>query len=700
VAGQIQITVTVVNAAGDEIDALNSKLSDLQSAADGASSSVDGVSGSLGDTGSAADSAAASVDNVGASANTASGTFAELTMGVSGAINIFNTAVGVIQGVVDQVLQLADAGVQADRTLAGLNAISDGQTPQYLNAMTSATGGLISQVDLAKDAYMGLSTGIATSSDKMAEIASDGAKLGLDSPFMGNAQAGVNALEMGLEGNTRGLKQLGIDMNEVKTVQAEFMTEGVDKATALQDAILQVADVTANKLGDAFNGTGSKMDKLSADWQNAWTDMGKVIAPVADFIANDIDKSLKTVEVEISVFEQQIVDLANAAGKSGPDLLKTLGNIVIPGSSPDHPITLPGAHVGGGNDDITPSNAGTDTGGDYGGGGGVPPAPTTPSFGPITGGTTPLSTYNEITPDVIANTKAYTGALQQTTTTTQTAATAQDAYNAALAKRNSINSESKAFGLNTNAFDQQGESALQTALTAKDHGKLTAADQAVIDAYKISTGEATDASLSFDSAMTKLNASIADGHTPATVGAQDILSLTKAAQDGTQAAQDYIKAMDQWLTTGKTTITNDNLGGADPFMPKTSQSNVMPTYTDPLAAGGSSQTNGIANSLTQVNALQTTLNALPAAATTAATTMSTAFGNTPAAIGLATTAIDTGLNTALAASVTQSQALLGFLNQLPGAVKKLQQAAGSIVLTWSVGGYGSGAGMSTTGFVR
>lgn len=207
---------------------------------------------------------------------------ADMVMSIQGAIGILNGAGGLIS-TVDQL------GVSSLRTKEALGGVSNGQTVQYMDALRTSTHGLVDDMTLATVATKALATGVASTPGALAKIAEEGSTLAM--VFQGAADGGaalVQTLEM--VGNTRGLKQLGVDIPEVKLKFEDLKKSGMDAATAWNEAVMGGVDATFNKLGaDIESGPGTAVDRLNARMKNFMAYNGERVAIGIDATLNLIE---------------------------------------------------------------------------------------------------------------------------------------------------------------------------------------------------------------------------------------------------------------------------------------------------------------------------------------------------------------------------------------------------------------------------
>jgi hypothetical protein len=229
------------------------------------------------------DNAGAKLSGLGSAAGGASGGFSSLVSGmadVKGAVDVIGGALTQGMGLIEQ---FNDLGVASLRAKNSLDVLSGGSSAGYLDGMRSATKGLVDDMTLASVASQALSSGVVHSSEGMAELARDGATLGL--ALKGDAVGGIEDMKRALEGvgNVRALRTLGIDAQEVKTKFETLKTTMSDK-DAWEMAVLDVAGQRASQLAGSLDGAGTAADRLKTRFSDAMQNIGERVSIGIDAI--------------------------------------------------------------------------------------------------------------------------------------------------------------------------------------------------------------------------------------------------------------------------------------------------------------------------------------------------------------------------------------------------------------------------------
>jgi hypothetical protein len=121
------------------------------------------------------------------------------------------------------------------------------QATSDLNAMRDATKGLISDLNLSGEAAFAIASGAASSKAELADLAKDGATLGI--VFGKDAAGGVDDLTRALEsvGNVRSLRSLGIDAQAVKA-EYDKLKDSLGDQEAWKKSVFDNANIQADKL--------------------------------------------------------------------------------------------------------------------------------------------------------------------------------------------------------------------------------------------------------------------------------------------------------------------------------------------------------------------------------------------------------------------------------------------------------------------
>lgn len=264
---------------GDSSEAVGA-LNNLQAASDGAKTSLKTVQ-------TGADDAGIGLTNFQTAALVGSAAVAALT---AGAVAL-GKAIAIGQPVSEaaHAFEVLSGGAEKAETL--------------LTSLAASTGGLISKLDLMREANQVLAANIAP--EKLIELAEAADALG-DAAGIDAKDALDKLTDAMIRGNDRMLEGLGVfvDTKQALRDYAEELGKTVgqltefEKKQAIQNAILEAATTQAIKLGDAQDTAGDKLQKLGVIFGNYINDLAQavnenealiaILGGVIDFIGGTI----------------------------------------------------------------------------------------------------------------------------------------------------------------------------------------------------------------------------------------------------------------------------------------------------------------------------------------------------------------------------------------------------------------------------
>jgi hypothetical protein len=201
-----------------------------------------------------------------------------------------------------------DLGVASLRARSALDAMSGGQSSQFLAQMSQSTRGLIADMSLAQTATKSLGLGIVETAEDAAGLVRIGTILG--QTFRNNAAEGVDTLQVAMTriGLTGLLDNIGISglkvrqrFEELKKVMSE------DKAWA--SAVLEVGTVSANKLAGSLDSVGTSLERVQTRFDN-------LKAAAAERVSIGIDATIRFLE-----------DVGPGLAQKFPDYYDNQGNV-------------------------------------------------------------------------------------------------------------------------------------------------------------------------------------------------------------------------------------------------------------------------------------------------------------------------------------------------------------------------------------
>lgn len=176
--------------------------------------------------------------------------------------------------------ELFKVGASALRAEASLNALTSGQADEFINAITTATQGTVSEMGAATVATNAFGLGLVSTAEEAGEFARVAAILGGTFRGLGAEQA---AEEFGLllaNMSTQRLDTFGISSgvvrDRIKELQAA--TEGMTRSQAFQIATMEQATLKADTLGDTLSDATSEVDRFNATISDAKVAAGTFVA--------------------------------------------------------------------------------------------------------------------------------------------------------------------------------------------------------------------------------------------------------------------------------------------------------------------------------------------------------------------------------------------------------------------------------------
>lgn len=194
-------------------------------------------------------------------------------------------AVGALAGVVAATEQLYELGGAAQEAASTLEALSSGQAPQYIDAITTASDGMISRLDAATIANKALNAGFFTSADQLAGVTNAATQLA-DVMGVDTVQAENLLIDAIDKGNMRLLAQAGIVMKG-KDAQAAINAlmaadPRLDATSAAQMAAYNAVLERSNQLEalgvGAKRSAGDSAERLSSSVANLTSILGQWVS--------------------------------------------------------------------------------------------------------------------------------------------------------------------------------------------------------------------------------------------------------------------------------------------------------------------------------------------------------------------------------------------------------------------------------------
>lgn len=182
---------------------------------------------------------------------------------IAGAI----TAIGI-----QQVIQFAEGmqtlGDAANIAEAQFGALTKGMGDQnaIMDDLRTATGGVVSNLDLMTASNQLLKTGVLSSTAELDKFLSGVEKL---KPATEDMNSAIMSMSQMLQtGATRGLNQFGINVATVKDRVDQLKAAGLSATDAFKQAVFEGMDTEINKLGTAATAAETPLLKLQTQLEN------------------------------------------------------------------------------------------------------------------------------------------------------------------------------------------------------------------------------------------------------------------------------------------------------------------------------------------------------------------------------------------------------------------------------------------------
>jgi hypothetical protein len=147
-----------------------------------------------------------------------------------------------------------------------------------LESLRSATGGVISDMELMRTTTSAIMTGIAEDTTEAGKVISLGMALG--------GQEGVEKLMQALRNQSYlVLDTVGISASQVRELSEQYRAAGMESAQAFNRAVLEVGERTRETLGDAANAGVTAWGRMGAQLENTKNQLGEMVGFMGEFVA-------------------------------------------------------------------------------------------------------------------------------------------------------------------------------------------------------------------------------------------------------------------------------------------------------------------------------------------------------------------------------------------------------------------------------
>jgi hypothetical protein len=184
-------------------------------------------------------------------------------LNLSAGINVAKEAFGALSSVASTVMgALSEGAALADARgdFADLSAEINTTADALEGRLAQATGGLVTNAQLVADASGLMALNLGLTEDEIVGFAGAAAELDW------NMEALADTLNTGA---TRGLKEMGLNITDVKARMAELEAQGVATDEAFRMAILEAAEEKIGRVGKKSEEAAGQIQKLGVMWTTA-----------------------------------------------------------------------------------------------------------------------------------------------------------------------------------------------------------------------------------------------------------------------------------------------------------------------------------------------------------------------------------------------------------------------------------------------
>lgn len=206
--------------------------------------------------------------------------------GLNGALTAVQAVLGIaiVQQAAAAVSELTNLGLAAERTELSFKNISGGASnaEQNLQAVITATKGMISNTDAMAASNRLMQMGLAKNSDELGNLTGMAVKLGTAMGREANASIEEFALLLANQSIPR-LDTFGISAGKVRERIAELQkaTPGLSRETAFMQAVMEQGSVAMERLGSTVAENALAVDQQRAAWENLRVELGQQFTQAA-----------------------------------------------------------------------------------------------------------------------------------------------------------------------------------------------------------------------------------------------------------------------------------------------------------------------------------------------------------------------------------------------------------------------------------
>lgn len=200
--------------------------------------------------------------------------------------------------------EMYELGTQVHATNTTFEQLSGGaeSATRNLELMRQATGGIVSDMDLAAAANRLFMTGLASTGQEAAKLTEIAVKLG-GAVGSGPAEA-IEQLNAALLNNSyERLDALGISAANVRQRVEELKQSGMDMSAAFAQAVMEQGAQAIERLGEAANEAETPVARLTTRWENLKAALSENVAIGVDATLGLIEATMSRAEDSARVYE-------------------------------------------------------------------------------------------------------------------------------------------------------------------------------------------------------------------------------------------------------------------------------------------------------------------------------------------------------------------------------------------------------------
>ena len=241
------------------------------------------------------------------------------------------TVGAIATGLADVAVGSFQAAENAKVATSSFNSLSGGAViaKANLQAMATATRGLISETEQMQIANQLLGMNIVQTADQLEEVVSVSRQLGKEFKGLGAREAAEEFAIMIANMSVARLDSFGLSSGRVRKRINELMkeTQGMTREAAFFQATMEEANKTLERLGPEILTSADEISRLGAEWTNLQAAMGKaaeetgivkslisgitgdIVRFTAAFIDDSPEAQLKSLNVQLEMAEDRLTTL-------------------------------------------------------------------------------------------------------------------------------------------------------------------------------------------------------------------------------------------------------------------------------------------------------------------------------------------------------------------------------------------------------